>query len=200
MSEPLFFETIKIKDGEVCNVEWHQRRYEHTLEQFGENKAYSLKEAIQPPKQSGIFRCKLIYSPKKIEDIAYTSYQKRSISSLKLIKADIDYSFKYLDRSSLDALFEKRGECDDILIVKAGLITDSSIANVAFFDGKKWLTPRKALLSGTSRARHLAQGRLRQRDITPTMLENFSKIALLNAMIDFDIITIKEIQKDKILC
>ena len=32
------------------------------------------------------------------------------------------------------------------------------------------------------------------------MLGSFTKIALLNAMIDFDIMPIKEIQKDRIVC
>ena len=200
MSEPLFFETIKIKDGEVCDVEWHQRRYERTLEHFGRKKAESLKEAIQPPKQSGIFRSKLIYTPKKIEDIIYTPYQKRSIASLKLIEADVDYSFKYLDRKGLDQLFSQRGACDDVLIVKEGFVTDTSIANIAFFDGQEWLTPKKPLLAGTSRARHIEEGKLKEVNISPDMLTSFSKMALLNAMIDFDIIAIKEIQKDTILC
>ena len=200
MNEPAFFETIKIQEGKVCNIEWHQKRYERTLKHFGAKKIYALKDLIKQPKESDTLRCKLVYTPQNIESITYTPYQKRFISSLKLIEADIDYSFKYLDRSSLDALFNKKEECDDVLIVKDGLITDTSIANVAFFDGTKWFTPRKPLLAGTSRACHIASGRLEEADITPAMLERFSKIALLNAMIDFDIMPIKEIQKDTIQC
>ena len=200
MSKLEFFETLKIEDGKVCHIEWHQKRYERTLKRFSAKKGYTLKELIMPPKKSGIFRCKLIYTPKNIEDISYTPYQKRTISSLKLIEADIDYDYKYLDRSVLDALFAQKGECDDVLIVKNGLLSDTSIANIAFFEGNRWLTPKKPLLAGTSRARHIAGGRVEEADITPAMLKRFSKVALLNAMIDFDIMPIKELLKDRIIC
>ncbi|SFV52263.1 Aminodeoxychorismate lyase [hydrothermal vent metagenome] len=195
-----FFETIKIKDGSIYNIEWHQRRYEQTLQLFDEFKVYDLAKMIQPPIGEGLFRCKLVYTPQSIIDIAYFPYQKRQITSLKLIDADLEYSYKYLNRSALDALFMQKGECDDVLIIKDALITDTTIANVAFFDETEWLTPKKPLLYGTTRARYIEQKRLKPIDITPSMLQSFSKIALLNAMIDFDIITIKELQKDRVVC
>ena len=195
-----FFETVKIADGHVCNIEWHQRRYERTIRHFGASRAVQLQSLIEPPSQKGVYRCKLTYTPKDILDISFFPYKKRSIISLKLIESDIDYTFKYRNRNEIDLLFSQRGACDDVLIVKNGLITDTSIANVAFFDGQEWLTPKKPLLAGTSRARHLEEGKLKEVDISPDMLASFSKIALLNAMIDFDIIAIKEIQKDTILC
>ena len=195
-----FFETIKIENGRICNIEWHQRRYEKTVAHFGGKKALTLERLIDPPKQGGIFRCKMIYTPVKIVDISYFSYKKRSISSLRLVESDIDYTFKYSNRNEIDRLFSQRGGCDDVLIVKKGLITDTSIANVAFFDDKEWLTPKKPLLEGTSRARYIEEGKLKEVDIPFEMLLSFSKMAFLNAMIDFDIIAIKEIQKDMILC
>ncbi len=195
-----FFETIRIEEGNVHNLEWHQKRCERTLRHFGSSRELDLASAIKPHSDSGVFRCKLVYTPQKIIDVSYTPYKRRSITSLKLLESDIEYDFKYLDRSEIDALFFKKGEFDEVLIVKNGFITDTSIANVAFFNGSKWFTPKKPLLEGTSRARHIATGRLETLDITPDMLRSFSKVALMNAMIDFDIMSIKEIQKDGIIC
>ena len=196
-----FFETIKIEDGLVHNIEWHQRRYEHTLKQFGNMKVDDLASVIEPPSSSGVFRCKIVYTPKKIVDIAYFPYQKRTVRSLKLIEADsLEYRFKYLDRSGIEALFERRGSCDDIIMIKNGCLTDTSIANIAFYDGKEWLTPKRALLEGTTRARYIEARMLVPVEITRESLRSFSKIALLNAMIDFDIMPISKLNKDEILC
>ncbi len=196
-----FFETIRIEDGQVCNIKWHQKRYERTVSHFGGKKLFLLAELIDAPDDKGLFRCKLIYTPKEIVDINYFPYKKRSISSLRLVEADdIDYSYKYFDRSGLDALFAKREECDEVLIVKKGLICDTTIANVAFFDGREWITPASPLLEGTTRARYIEEKKIVPKEITPRMLGSFTKIALLNAMIDFDIMSIKEIQKDRIIC
>ena len=196
-----FFETIRIEDGKVHNIEWHQKRYERTIKHFEGTNHRDLASLIEPPDSKGLFRCKLAYTPQEIIDISYFPYKKRSISSLRLMQADeINYSYKYLDRNDLDALFAMRGDCDEVLVIKNGYITDTTIANVAFFDGRRWLTPTSPLLEGTARSRYIEEERLIPADITPAMLGSFSRIALLNAMIDFDIMPIKEIQKDRIIC
>ena len=78
--------------------------------------------------------------------------------------------------------------CDEIIIVKNNLICDTSKANIAIFLNKEWLTPKIPLLKGTTMQRYINNGTLKQKDITVDMLKQSSKIALLNAMIDFDII------------
>ncbi|MDQ1268165.1 MAG: 4-amino-4-deoxychorismate lyase, partial [Campylobacterota bacterium] len=89
-------------------------------------------------------------------------------------------------------LYAQRGECDDVLIVKNSLISDTTIANIAFFDSRRWVTPRAPLLKGTTRERLLRDGKIFEADIAINDLEKFSHVALMNAMIDFDIITQKQ--------
>jgi 4-amino-4-deoxychorismate lyase len=74
----------------------------------------------------------------------------------------------------------------DVLIVKNGLITDTSFANIAFSDGNKWYTPDTPLLKGTQRAYYLAQGILTERRISPADLRGFTKARLINAMLDLN--------------
>lgn len=183
-----FFETIKIVDGQIFYLEYHQRRYESVLRSFGLTAFEDLRAYICAPSK-GLFRCKLVYDADSIE-VAYYSYEKRAVQRLKLVVDDaIVYSFKSTDRTHLNALFAKRSEYDDVLIVRNGFISDTSIANIAFESEGLWYTPKKPLLKGTTRARLLDEGKIFERDIAVEELKNYSRIALMNAMIEFDIIT-----------
>jgi 4-amino-4-deoxychorismate lyase len=148
----------------------------------------SLQEHLSPP-QNGLYRCRVVYTDETI-DVSYHEYKKRDISSLKLVYDDtIEYPQKSTDRSHIDRLFAQKGNADDILIVKNSLVTDTSIANIAFYKNGVWHTPESPLLEGTTRERLLESGFLVRKDIRVEELESFTKTALLNAMIDFDIIS-----------
>jgi len=122
--------------------------------------------------------------------VTFHEYKKREINTFKLIfENEIDYAYKSTDREEIDALYQKREDCDEILIIKDLLVTDTSIANIAFYTAEGiWITPKSPLLKGTTRARLLDEGKLVEADIKANELRSFSKVALLNAMIDFDIL------------
>ena len=104
---------------------------------------------------------------------------------------DISYKYKSTNRDKINELFVKKGKCDDILIIKGGFITDTSIANIALYKDGIWYTPSNPLLKGTTRERLLDEKKIIQKTIKIQNLKEYSKIALMNAMIDFDIITKK---------
>ena len=97
-------------------------------------------------------------------------YVPREIRSLRLVAADdeLDYHLKYADRSALARLLQRRDDCDEILIVRDGAITDTSYSNVAFFDGRKYVTPDTFLLNGMRRQYLLGTGVLTECRITPS--------------------------------
>lgn len=180
MSEK-YFETIKCKDYEIFNLEYHKKRVSRTI-----SINLNLEDYIYPPSDE-FFRCKVIYDESGVLDVQYFPYKKREIKSFKVIVDDnIDYSKKYLDRSKLDELFSKKEEADEIIIIKNGFLTDTSIANIALFDGSNWFTPKKPLLVGTTRDRLLNESFLIEKDLTIEDLKSAKKIALMNTMIDFD--------------
>ncbi len=181
-----FLETIKSADGEILNLSYHQKRYESVLNSFGVSECENLSEYLNPP-QDGIFRCRLVYDVDSI-NVTYHSYEKKNISSLKLIFSDIDYSKKSTNRDELNLLYGERESCDDILIVKDSFITDTSIANIAIFSDGIWKTPLIPLLKGTTRDRLLDDGILIEANIGVEELKESSNIALMNAMIDFYIL------------
>lgn len=183
-----FLETIKILDAKVYNIDFHQKRYERVLGSFGKDTFKDLLSLIEAPAK-GLYRCRLVYTLDNTIKITYHPYVKRDVQSLKIIYDDsIDYPIKYENRDILNQLFEKKEECDDILIVKNDYVTDTSIANIAFYNGNFWITPRSPLLYGTTRQRLLQNNKIQEADIRVNDLKTYSKVALLNAMIDFDII------------
>lgn len=116
-----------------------------------------------------------------------TPYTIRKIQTFKLVhNNDIDYSKKFADRSVLDSLVQQKGDCDEILIVQNGLITDTSFSNIIFKKENVWVTPKTPLLKGTCRARLLEKGIIEPADIEISHLKQFSHFMLINAMLDFD--------------
>ena len=183
-----FFETIKVLDAKHFNVAYHQQRYENVLKAFGTVNFLDLSSLFNAPKK-GLYRCRIRYNTKGLLGIQYISYEKKDVKSLKIVYDDtIEYKYKSSSRASLNTLLEKKSTCDEILIVKNGLITDTSIANIALFKEGIWYTPKTVLLEGTTRARYLKEKKLVLNDISVDELDEYESVALLNAMVDFDII------------
>ena len=114
-------------------------------------------------------------------------YTPRPINNLRIVEHDrIHYEFKYADRKTIDRLFELRKNCDDILIVKRGLVTDSSFANIVFRKGKRWYTPWSPLLKGTMRQNLLERDLIIEEEITKEDIKSFETFKLINAMLEFD--------------
>jgi len=195
----LLFETIRLQDGVFKNLEYHTHRLNRSRKfLFGENDLVLLKHLLKVPDgfETGIFKCKVSYG-KSIEEIQFEPYQKRAIKSLMLVDDNIiSYSFKYSNRSHLLQLMERRGDCDDILIVKNGCITDTSFSNIVFFDGTKWLTPAKPLLIGTMREYLLKARCIEKAKIKVADIKNFTTARLINAMLPLE--TSKDIPVQKI--
>lgn len=153
----MLLETLRCEEGIPLHLPYHQQRMERSLRALGSECRYRLEALIAPPSE-GIYRCRVLYDAESIR-IEYHPYVPRVISSLKIIRADdLDYRLKYADRSRLNELFEQRGECDDVLIVRNGFLTDTTIANIALRIGGRWLTPEAPLLEGTTRARLIEEG------------------------------------------
>ncbi len=187
-----YFETIKIQDGKVYNIVYHQKRYERVV-----RNPKKLITFLGGRPHRGLYRAKLIYQENgDIESVAYFLYKKRKIQSLKLLEVErFDYSKKFLNRDILDVYFKNRDNCDDVVFIIDGKITDTTIANIAFLKEGIWYTPKKPLLFGTTRERLLDRDKIQIKDIYFSDIFQYEKVALLNAMIGFDIIQQKDIRE-----
>lgn len=182
-------ESLKLKDGIVQNLNYHQNRLNRSMDElFPSAEEIDLMREISIPEncQSGIFKVRVLYG-QTIEKIEIEPSIFRTIKSLKVVHHEsIDYHLKYTDRQILQQLFSQRGDCDDIIIVKNEFITDSFAANLLFFDGKKWVTPSTPLLKGTKRQFLLDEGIIVEKEIREEDIRNYQKVGLINAMIDFE--------------
>lgn len=184
MNSKTLLETIRCEDGIAHHLPYHQQRLDKTLQSLGFQAHYPLCELISPPDEQ-LYRCRFLYDNVSFK-IEYHPYLPKKITSLRLIYDDeIVYSSKYAARQSLNLLFEKREECDEILIVKNGYLTDTTIANVAVFIDNQWLTPSMPLLEGTTRSRLIHEGKIIPAPISVSDALNAPKIALMNAMTGF---------------
>jgi 4-amino-4-deoxychorismate lyase len=180
-----YFETIRLLNGELLNLGFHQERFERTRkEALGLRKHPLLEEVIRIPEglESGLLKCRLTYR-KEVELVEFEPQLPHAVRTLKLVFSDsIDYRYKYTDRSELEELFRQRKACDDILVVKHGCLSDSFYANVVLWNGKHWETPDTPLLPGTMRASLLRKGMINERRITPEDLSRYISLKLINAM------------------
>ena len=184
---PILLETIKCEDGIIENLPYHQKRLEKSRKElFGLENHLELSTVLEPPVK-GLYRCRVLYS-KAIESVQYIPYIPKEFNRLQIVSSSLTYHYKYADRSELESLLNAHPHADDIIIEKNGLITDTSIANLAFFDGAKWITPQEPLLEGTMRAKLIDEGFLYPKNIRSEEISHYKQVALINAMLGFKII------------
>lgn len=184
-----FLETIKFENGEFKNLRYHKARVIstagvgiwHKMEKSLDNTAVELS-AVTPT-----LKCSIIYDFDTIISIKAVEYHRKKITRLIPVESDIDYSLKYADRTALDSLKQHHSEGEEPMIVKNGLITDTTFSNLLFKDrAGKYFTPRVPLLKGTMRAFLLEHNLITERDISISDLSDFTEAHLINAMNDID--------------
>ena len=132
--------------------------------------------------RQGLVKCRIVYK-EEIQEVTYNAYTSKIIETLKLVESNtIDYQYKYLDRNHINDLYAQRGDCDDIIIVKDGMLTDSSYSNIALLRDGIWYTPSTFLLNGTRRQQLIDQGRLVEVNISVDDIKQYEKVCLINAM------------------
>jgi len=195
-SSSLLLETIKIEEGKIHNLRYHQARCDKSRQKlFNATDILDLSSSIKAP-HTGLYRCRILYT-EVLHSIEYIPYTPKKIETLKIVPSNIEYDLKYANRDALNALLESNKGVDEVIIEKDGCLTDTTISNVAFFDGKQWFTPDKPLLEGTMRAKLIDDGFLHTKEIKQKELSNYSQVALINAMIGFKILNIDTIQDIK---
>ena len=182
-----FVETIRWMQGQALRLPYHEQRLNATRQHFWPGCSWIdlgafLDEA--PGKCEG--KCRVVYDGEGIREIAFAPYTLRQVRSLRLLEVGgLDYTYKSTDRRALNHCWEQRGTADDVLLVRHGWITDTSIANIALFDGYTWYTPANPLLKGTHRAALLDAHLLCEKEIRADELSAYSRVRLFNAMIDW---------------
>ncbi len=183
-----FLETIQLCDGQFMRLSLHQSRLERAIADFYPTAivpSLSAKLAATRFPTVGLYKCRVIYDS-EIQLIEFHPYIHPIIRSLRIVETDIPaLPYKMANRQDYQTVSALKGVCDDVLLVKNGLLTDTSYCNIALFDGENWFTPRTPLIQGVNRAQLLEEDKLIENDIKLEELMNFQKIALFNALNEF---------------
>lgn len=184
-----FLETIQFAQGRHLNLDGHQARVNATFEQFFPGvHPFLLREMLSKneiPEGEGKYKCRLVYD-ERVQQLEYVPYSLPLITLLRLVETSMESSVcKSADRTEYNRAFALREECDDVLLIRNGLLTDTSYCNVALGDGSTWVTPLTPLLYGTRRADLLLQKTIVEKDIPAKEIFRYQKIRLFNAMIGF---------------
>ncbi|TAE73518.1 MAG: chorismate-binding protein [Bacteroidetes bacterium] len=197
----MFLETIKIENSVIKNITFHQERFDETRACFFPNsQKIDLAIFFQ---NLPIVDTKKIYKLRLLYDFSIyfyeiQPYQPKIIQSLKIIHANsLHYAHKYAQRDELNQLFQKKELCDDVLIVQNNQITDTTYANIAFFDGEKWITPKNCLLKGTFRKFLLTQKFIHEQIIFEKDIFQYKKAKIFNSMLEWEA---SEIEIKNIIC
>jgi len=188
MSNQRCIETIRIENGEIANLHGHNRRCNRTRWQlYGATDTIDLRKYLHNRPTTGLVRCRITYDH-SVHRVEYFPYHPKTFQHFKLIEGGaIEYGFKYANRTPLERLKAQAQGFDEIIILKNGYLTDTSIANIAFYDGSQWITPKEPLLAGTMREQLIKTNQLTAKPIKSEDLSHFSHVALMNAMIGFQI-------------
>ena len=177
----MLFETIKIKNKKIFNLSFHKKRmFKSSKDLFNKEIDLNFEKLIQI-KDNKTYRCKIIYDT-KIKKIEIKPYKLNLVKTLKIVRSPITYPYKFVNRENIEKLLLKKDNFDDILIIKNDLIKDSSKANIAFYDGQRWFTPKEPLLYGTFREKLIQKGFLNPINILEKDIKKYEKFALMNAL------------------
>lgn len=187
-----YLETFLVAHRRLVRVPEHRLRLARTLRCAPDSPtvarllALAAHEVLGAPDVARL-RGRLVYDLRGEASFSLVPYTPRRIETLRLVHDDhIDYAQKRTDRSALDACFARRCGADDVIIVRRGLLTDTTVANLALFDPHtaRWYTPAAPLLAGTHRAALLSAGVLTPHPrLTPASLVRFTRLRLFNALL-----------------
>ena len=108
-----FVESLRIERGQVCNLEYHQRRMAATMGHFfPEATVPSLADELASRRwpSDRVWKVHVEYDGRGIGMVKADEYHMRTIRKLRLVCCDdIDYEYKSADRSRLLALAAERG-------------------------------------------------------------------------------------------
>ena len=181
-SMSLCFETIKVVEGQPLHVAYHNARCNKTREELFTCKDHlDLSTFINAPDKAGVYRCRIDYA-KTIERVVFFPLLPRHFEHFRLKEINFEYAHKWSDRRAIDQA--KEGS-DAVIFHRNGYLLDTPIANIALAIDDVWITPKTPLLHGTTRARFLDEGWLKEGDLGIDALRYAKKFAIMNALIDW---------------
>ena len=187
-----FFETIRYDNGVLENLSFHQQRVDRTFVQHGVSANLQLLSILLTESTAQIiapdliYKCRIKYNLTGEYSVEFLPYTLRAIKSFSFAEIGTHtYAYKYTNRDWINEALSKSGT-DEIIFVENGLIKDASYANLAFFEGVHWFTPKVPLLLGTKRAALIEQEIMIETAIKVADLHKYKLVKFINAMMGWE--------------
>ena len=183
-----WIESIALNNGVLENLHYHQKRLNTTLSAFGSTVAISLNTLLNSCAlpQVGYFKVRLLYSTQGVEELSWSEYTPHVWGEFYIVHTDdLSYNYKSSDRFRLEQLKEGLGDVE-VIIIKEGLVTDTTYSNVIFHRSGEWFTPSNPLLNGTQRDYLLEHGKIKEVSISVEDLTSYDSFKMINAMMPFE--------------
>ncbi|WP_329905292.1 aminotransferase class IV [Porphyromonas pogonae] len=187
----LFIETIRVRDKNTVELrDLHQERMVRTGKYLHWREVPAIPNLLEicPNDIEGDnIKCKITYHEKGISDISFTKYVKRKIDTLRIVvDNEIHYSLKSADRAELEKITHILNENEEAIIVRNGLLTDTTYSNLIIEIAGKLITPSRPLLEGVQRQHLISTGQIVCKDLTVDDLKIADRIFLINAMMPLE--------------
>lgn len=183
--QPVFSEVICYCNNEFQHLSYHQERVDRTVATFQLPPIQLSRLLACSESRLGRFKCRVVYSF-AAPTVSLLPYTLPHIEGAALIDGgNIDYSFKYADRSELNHLKALAGEREPVIVID-GELTDSSFCNLVFESREGLFTPSRCLLAGTRRQILLDRGEIAERRIGVDDLAAYDRVYFINAMIGIE--------------
>jgi 4-amino-4-deoxychorismate lyase len=194
------FETIRYVNGILENLSYHQARINRTVRALEGKTAIHLDKIhlVHDFEKDIVYKIKCLYNLEGAYHIEKAVYHKKTIQTVSIHQtAQEEYQFKFTDRTWLNDALKKSGT-DEIIIVQNNIIKDGNYANLVFFNGIEWHTPKHPLLLGTHRARLIEQNKIIEKNMALSDLVNYTTLKYINAMMLWE--ESPEIEIGKLVC
>lgn len=184
-----YLESLALQDGKIRLLSYHQDRLNKTfLEFYPNNKPLDLEKIfsiVTFPTDQKLYKIRFLYNAAQYK-IEIEAYKEKTVENFYLIEREMDYNYKFTDRVNLESVYKLLPDKNaDFIITIKGCISDSFYANLIFFDGENWFTPKTYLLNGTMRQFLLNEKKITEKSIKIEDLKKYKSFKRINALLTF---------------
>lgn len=178
-----FIETIKLIDGKIRNIEFHNARVQNTFMRFYPNHPpHDLSSILNQFGGISNGNIRILYNSERLQFSMSTIFSSKTKHYMLLESPKLRYDYKYYDRLSLVLTQQQNDNHIEPVFCRNGMITDTSKANLIFREGRKWYTPDTFLLNGCMRQSLLSLGYIQSTPIHRSELYRFNSFKPINAL------------------
>jgi 4-amino-4-deoxychorismate lyase len=185
-----FIESIRLENGIVKLLDYHQDRMDRTIfYHFGFKNPVKISKLLEERELpiNGVYKIRILYS-QMLQNIEIIPYQQKNYSDFEIIELPdhFNYAYKFADRTLFETLSKHLNAQSIAIFSQKSMLTDALYANLIFQKNGFLYTPNTPLLNGVQRQFLLEKNKISEINISIHDIYTFEKVGLINAMIPLE--------------